>query len=139
MVHYHKYPLSEDLLFGLGAGFGFICWNQKGIAPFIGGRGNIKNFFQDIGKRTSTNIKVKSTTSEKKAEKILLGKLLKKTPVMVYADMGFLPWYDLPEEYHFGGHTFVICGYNGKDTCLASDIEQKTSGIKKRVLPSYFI
>jgi hypothetical protein len=37
----------------------------------------------------------------------------------------------MPEEYHFGGHTFVVCGYNGKDTVLASDMDQKASGLKK--------
>ena len=50
---------------------------------------------------------------------------------MVYGDMGFLPWFDLPKDYHFGGHTFNICGFDGEDTCLASDIDPKASGLKK--------
>ena len=50
---------------------------------------------------------------------------------MVYGDMCFLPWFDFPEEYHFGGHTFVICGYNGKDAVLASDMDQHAAGLKK--------
>lgn len=91
----------------------------------------MKNFFQDLGKRTSVTTELKSTSSEKKAERILLDNLLRKEPVMVYADMGFLPWFDLPEGYHFGGHTFVICGYDGKDTVLASDMDQKASGLKR--------
>ncbi len=62
---------------------------------------------------------------------LLLEKLSKKEPVMIYGDMGFLPWFDLPEDYHFGGHTFVICGFNGEDTVLVSDIDQKASGLKK--------
>lgn len=119
------------MFFGLGAGMGFMYWHQKGIPPFIGGRGNVKNFFQDLGKRTSVTTELKSTSSEKKAERILLDNLLRKEPVMVYADMGFLPWFDLPEGYHFGGHTFVICGYDGKDTVLASDMDQKASGLKR--------
>ena len=131
IFHYHNCPLSEDMLLGLGAGMGFIYWRQKGIPPFIGGRGNVKNFFQDLGKRTSVEINVKPTSSEKKAEKALLEKLLREEPVMVYGDMGFLPWFDLPEEYHFGGHTFVICGYDGKNSVLASDMDQKASGLKK--------
>ena len=131
IFYYHNCPLSEDLLLGLGAGMGFIYWHQKGIPPFIGGRGNVKNFFQDLGRRTSVKIEVKSTSSEKKAESTLLEKLSKKIPVMVYGDMGFLPWFDLPEGYHFGGHTFVVCGYDSKDTVLASDMDQKASGLKK--------
>lgn len=131
IFYYHKCSLSEDMLLGLGAGMGFIYWHQKGIPPFIGGRGNVKNFFQDLGKRTSVKIEVKSTSSEKKAESTLLEKLSKKEPVMVYGDMGFLPWFDLPAGYHFGGHTFVVCGYNGKNSVLASDMDQKASGLKK--------
>ena len=119
------------MLLGLGAGLGFMYWHQKETPPFIGGRGNVKNFFQDLGNRTSVTIELKSTSSEKKAERVLLDKLRRKEPVMVYADMGFLPWFDLPAGYHFGGHTCVICGYDGKDKVLASDMAQKTSGLKK--------
>ena len=131
IYHYHHHPLSEDMLLGLGSGMGFIYWHQKGMSPFIGGRGNLKNFFQDLGLRTGVNIEVKSTSSERKAEQALLENLSKKEPAMVYGDMGFLPWFELPEEYHFGGHTFVICGYDGKNTVLASDMDQKAGGLKK--------
>lgn len=131
IFHYYGCHLSEDMLLGLGAGMGFIYWHQKGVAPFIGGRANVKNFFQDLGKRISVKIEVKTTTSEKKAERTLLEKLMRREPVMVYGDMGLLPWFDLPEGYHFGGHTFVVCGYDGKDTVLGSDIDQKASGLKK--------
>ena len=131
IFHFNKSPLSEDMLLGLGAGMGFMYWKQKGVPPFIGGRSNVKNFFNDLGNRTSVNIEVRSTSSEKKAENALIKKLERAEPVMVYADMGFLPWFDLPEDYHFGGHTFVICGYDGKDTVLASDMDQKAGGLKE--------
>ena len=138
IFHYHRKPLSEDMLLGLGAGMGFIYWHMKGSPEsgfgdyvFIGGRGNTKNFFQDIGQRTGVKIVEKTTTSVKKAESALVEKLRDKEPVMVYGDMGFLPWFDLPEGYHFGGHTFVVCGFDGKDKCLASDMDQKMSGLKK--------
>ncbi len=142
IYHYNKHPLTEDMLLGLGAGMGFIYWRmgggkQKGPKSefgdivFIGGRGNNKSFFQDVGKRTGVEIEIKSTASAKKAEAAMLTKLSNKEPVMVYGDMGFLPWFELPEDYHFGGHTFVVCGFDGKDNVLASDIDQKASGLKK--------
>lgn len=127
IYHFYGHPLSEEMLFGLGAGLGFIYWKMKfgnKTSVFIGGRGNTKTFFEDIGRRTGVKIVMKSTSSEKKAEKVLLEKLSKKEPVMIFVDMGFLPWFNFPEEYHFGGHTIVICGYDG-ETVLASDIEQK--------------
>jgi len=134
IFHFNKHPLSEDMILGLGDGMGFIYWKMKiGTSDyvFVGGRGNTKEFFHDLGKRTGVKIEAKSTSSVKKAEKHLLEKLSKNEPVMVYGDMGFIPWFDLPQEYHFGGHTFVVCGYDGKNTVLASDIDQKASGLKK--------
>jgi len=122
------------MILGLGAGMGFIYWQMKfgdSDYVFIGGRGNTKNFFEDLGKRTGVKIDQISTSSQKKAEEMLLAKLNKNEPVMVFGDMYFLPWFDIPTEYHFGGHTFVVCGYNGKDTVLASDMDHKVSGLKK--------
>jgi hypothetical protein len=131
IYHFHNCPLSEDMVLGLGAGMGFVYWQQKGAPPFVGGRGNVKTFFQDLGDRTSVQVEVKTTSSERKAENALLQKLGKEEPLMVYADMAFLPWFELPEGYHFGGHTFVVCGFDGKDTALASDMDQKATGLKK--------
>jgi hypothetical protein len=122
------------MILGLGAGMGFIYWKMKmkmGDYVFIGGRGNNKNFFEDLGKRTGIKISTRSISSVKKAEKFLLEKITKEEPVMVFGDMGFLPWFDLPEDYHFGGHTFVICGFDRKETVLVSDMDQKASGLKK--------
>jgi hypothetical protein len=104
---------------------GFIFWHQKGTYPFIGGRANLKSFFSDIGKRTSVEIDVKTSSSMQKAEQRLTEILRRSTPVMMYGDMGMLPWFDLPEGYHFGGHTFVVCGFDGMQTVLASDMELK--------------
>lgn len=134
IFHHNDHPLSEDMILGLGAGMGFIYWKMKmdfGTYVFIGGRGNNKNFFYDLGKRTGVKITTSSTLSPNKAEASLLDKLAKEEPVMMFGDMGFLPWFDLPKDYHFGGHTFVICGFDGKTTALASDIDQKATGMKK--------
>jgi hypothetical protein len=131
IYRYYNCPLSEEMLLGLGCGMGFVYWHQKGAPPFVGGRGNVKGFFQDVGGRTGVRIDVKATASERKAQDALLEKLKKKQPVMLYGDMGYLPWFDLPEEYHFGGHTFVVCGYDGKQTVLASDMDQASGGLKK--------
>ena len=134
IFHYNRCPLSEDMLLGLGAGMGFIYRKIKfgsTSSIFIGGRGNNKDFFTDLGKRLGVKINSISTSSAPKAESTLLGLLKSKTPIMMFGDMGFLPWFDFPEEYHFGGHSFVICGFDGKETVLGSDMDQKSSGLKK--------
>jgi hypothetical protein len=134
IFHYNNRPLTEDMLLGLGSGMGFIYWKMKmgsSTYVFIGGRGNNKDFFSDLGKRIGVKISDISTSSNKKAESILLEKLKKKTPVMLFGDMNFLPWFELPEDYHFGGHTFVVCGYDGEKIVLASDMDNRASGLKK--------
>ena len=134
-IFYHAgCPLSEEMLLGLGAGIGFVYWQMNfggETSIFIGGRGNVKNFYQDLSRRTGVNIDEKHTGSAKKAEDILLQSLEKQQPVLLGADMGFLPWFDFPAGYHFGGHTFVACGYDGDQTVLASDMDAKGAGIKK--------
>jgi hypothetical protein len=133
IYHFFNHPLTEDMLLGLGAGMGFIYWKMKfgeSTYVFMGGRGNTKDFFDDIGRRTGVKISVKSTSSVKKAEVSLLERLERKEPVLLFGDMGYLPWFEFPEDYHFGGHTFVVCGFDGKDTVLASDMDPKASGLK---------
>jgi hypothetical protein len=131
LYFYHGHPLSEDMLLGLGAGMGFIYWHPKGSYPFIGGRGNTKCFFDDLGRRTGVGLKVRSSGSATRSASALKKYMEKKEPVMVFGDMGYLPWFDLPEGYHFGGHAFVICGYDGTGTYLASDMDPKAGGLKK--------
>ena len=126
--------ISEDMLLGLGAGMGFIYWKMKlgdTTSIFIGGRGNNKDFFTDLGRRTGVKISCIYTSSSQKAENSLLNKLNAKEPVMMFGDMGFLPWFEFPEEYHFGGHSFVICGFDGAQQVLASDMDPKATGLKK--------
>ncbi len=129
IYHYYNHPLSEDMLLGLGAGMGFIYW-KTGSSVFVGGRAN-NDLFEDLGRRTGVQIKAISTSSRKKAETALLEKLGRKEPAMLFGDMGFLPWFNFPQDYHFGGHTFVVCGYDGDHTVLASDMDQAMSGQKR--------
>lgn len=128
------HPLSEEMLLGLGAGIGFIYWQMNfggKSSVFIGGRANGKNFYQDVARRTGVGIAEIRTASSKKAEDVLLRSLEKQQPLMLGADMGFLPWFDFPAGYHFGGHTFVACGFDGRETVLGSDMEAKMAGVKK--------
>lgn len=134
IYYYQGHSISEEMLLGLGSGMGFIYWKMKmgtDTYVFIGGRGNNKHFFNEVGNKTGVKIETISTASAKKAENDLLEKMNLKEPVMLFGDMGFLPWFDFPQDYHFGGHTFLICGYNWEGSVLASDIDNKGNGLKK--------
>ena len=117
IYEFHDYPISEDLLLGLGAGVGFVYWHMKGQPPFYGGRANVGRLGEEglektAGRRTGVRVESFHTSSARKAEKALLEMLDAGEPVMIYVDMGFLPYFDLPEGYHFGGHAVVVCGYD---------------------------
>ena len=114
---YHNYDISEDMLLGLGSGMGFIYWHVKGTVPFIGGRANIERpgvegLEKTIGRRTGVKVETFRTSSARKAEKTLLEILDANEPAMLQVDMGYLPYLDLPEDYHFGYHVIVAAGYN---------------------------
>lgn len=128
---FYNSPLSEDMLLGIGSGVGFIYWHQKGTLPFIGGRDNNKNFHINIGERTGVVIKKQSTSSVAKAEKALVEMLNDQQPVMMFVDMGFLPCFDFGADYHFGGHTHVVCGFDGKNTVLISEMKPEDTGLKR--------
>jgi hypothetical protein len=113
----HEFDISEDMLLGLGSGMGFIYWHMKGTPPFIGGRANIERpgvegLEKTIGRRTGVIVESFRTSSARKAEKTMLEILDAGKPVMIQVDMGYLPYLDLPHDFHFGYHVIVVAGYN---------------------------
>jgi len=126
----HGYAVSEDLLLGLGAGVGFVYWHQKGAPPFYGGRANAggprdEGLEVTAGRRTGVAAAYRTTSSARKAEQSLVTMLEAGKPVLVYVDMGFLPYFaDLPDDYHFGGHVVVVAGYDAaSNRALIADRE----------------
>ncbi len=117
---YHDHDISEDMLLGIGGGVGFIYWHMKGAPPLIGGRANFERpgeegLEKSTGRRTGVVVESYTTSSARKAERTLLEMLDAGQPVMIYCDMGFLPYFDFGDsDYHFGGHAVVVCGYDAE-------------------------
>jgi hypothetical protein len=115
---FHGYPISEEMLLGLGAGVGFVYWHSKGSLPFLGGRANVgrpgeEGLEKAAGRRSGVQVDCFRTGSAARAEKTLLAQLEAGQPVMLMLDMGFLPFFDFGgEEFHFGGHAVAVCGYD---------------------------
>jgi hypothetical protein len=129
IYEFYQYAISEDLLLGLGAGVGFIYWHMKGTQPMYGGRANVGRPGEEgleklAGRRTGVVIESFSTGSAKKAEQALIDLVVKGEPVMLQVDMGFLPYFNFPEEFHFGGHVIAIAGYDKEsESVLVADRE----------------
>jgi hypothetical protein len=114
---FHGYPISEELLLGLGAGVGFVYFHFKGTDPFYGGRANNaspreEGLEKTAGRRTGVAVASHATNSARVAQKELRELLEAGEPALVYVDMGLLPYFDLPPGYHFGGHVVVVAGYD---------------------------
>ena len=125
---YNDHDISEEMLLGLGAGVSFSYWHFKGAPPFMGVRGGFKPPLEIVtGERTGVVVETQATTSARKARKTLVEMLGSGQPVMVQCDMGFLPYFDFGgEEYHFGGHAVVICGYDPeRDRVLVADRDEE--------------
>lgn len=116
--------VSEDLLLGLGAGVGFFYSHRKGAVPMLLGRGNAHRtgtpgLVVDTARRLGAHATQFLTTSAKKAATTLQRELDAGRPSMVQVDMGFLPYFDFPEDYHFGGHVVVVAGETEGDYWVA--------------------
>jgi hypothetical protein len=117
---YNDHDISEDMLLGIGAGVSFSYWHFKGQTPFMGGRGNVgrpseEGLEKTAGRRTGVVVESYTTSSARKAERMLLEMLDAGQPVMIQCDMGFLPYFDFGDvDYHFGWHIVVVCGYDAE-------------------------
>ena len=117
IYEHHGYPISEDTLLGLGEGVGFVYWHMKGTTPMYGGRANVgrpgeEGLEKAAGRRTGVRVESFATSSAQKAEKALFDLLSSGEPVMLQVDMGYLPYLDLPPDFHFGGHVVVVAGFD---------------------------
>jgi hypothetical protein len=114
------FPISEEMLLGLGEGVGFIYWHMKGVLPFIGGRANTgrpneEGMEKAAARCTGVTAEEFRTTSARKAETALLGQLQAQTPVFLILDMGYLPYFDFGgDDFHFGYHVVAACGYDAQ-------------------------
>jgi hypothetical protein len=128
----HVYQLmgrdaSEEMLLGLGAGVGFVYWQRKGTAPFLGGRANAGRPGEPgletlAGQRTGVAVRPRTTASGRKAETELAAGLAAGLPAILQVDMGLLPYLSLPDDYHFGGHAVAVVGYDAPSgTVLVCD------------------
>ena len=135
VLDYHGLNLSEEMIFGLGGGIGFIYWYMKFMpTPFIGTRyGKNMDTLVTTCTRIGAEASVEETTSTKKGYETLKRQLRKGNPALVFVDMAYMPYLALPEEAHFGAHSVVVYGVSEEqNTVFLSDRAQKpfTIGIE---------
>jgi|TARA_B110000037_G_scaffold212998_3_gene266771 hypothetical protein len=107
--------LSEPMLFGIGAGLGFIYWKMKTMpVPFLGGR--TKHLAQNICANLDIHMDERETTSHAKAWRNVAEHLDAGTPVALQLDCFHLDYFK--KKIHFAGHYVAIYGYDATDAYL---------------------
>ena len=139
---YHGHEISEEMLFGLGAGLNcFYAEFKVSPYPLIGMRAKIGEFEDSIAKHLNIGIQIHETSSVKKAYTSLKELISQDIPAMIYVDMAFLKYLNLPEEAHFGGHSIVVFGIDEeKGLAYVSDRDDKNFKItgNKNEVPADF-
>ncbi len=113
---YHGHDVSEEMLLGLGSGLSFFYGEYKVMPfPFIGMRARIGEFEESLAKCLNIDIHIHETISGRKAYNALRESISQDIPVMIYVDMAYLKYLNMPEDAHFGGHSIVVFGINEEE------------------------
>lgn len=111
IFHYYGYPLSEEMIFGLGAGLSFLYLNQSS-SPMICGRTKVFEFEKKLAQRLSMTIQCHAGKDQDRIRAKTRALIDRNQPVLIYVDMPYLEYLKLPESAHFGGHAVVLFGYD---------------------------
>ena len=111
IFEYNNYSISEEMLFGIGAGLGFVYVNLK-QSPMISCRIKPGEFEKNVANQLDIKIKMKKPTSIKAGIKNLNRNLINNIPTMIYVDMAYLDYLNMNSSSHFGGHSIVVFGYD---------------------------
>lgn len=108
---YYGYVLSEEMIFGLGAGLSF-CYINLEKSPMVSGRIKVFEFEEILSQRLNVQIKCKKSKDYDVACKKTKQLLDADKPVLIYVDMPYLDYLNLDKNSHFGGHAVVVIGYD---------------------------
>lgn len=111
VFNFYGHDISEEMLFGLGSGLGFVYINLA-QAPLISGRIKTLEFEAKIAKRLNVKIEFKKSKDNIKIFEKTKKMIDNNEPVLLFADMPYLKYLNLNENSHFGGHAVVIFGYD---------------------------
>ena len=108
---YHGHPLSEEMIFGLASGLSFLYLNGA-AGPLVSGRTKVGALEATLARRLHIAIRCHTCKDSARAAAAARKMLDQQEPVLVYVDMPYLPYLNLAESSHFGGHAVVLCGYD---------------------------
>ncbi|GAB2940938.1 BtrH N-terminal domain-containing protein [Streptomyces heilongjiangensis] len=123
LLRHEGLELSEAMLFGLGAGLSFIYWDSKRMDfPFLGGRVKPFTLTTNLADRLGLELRVKETTSPRKAWENVTAAIDAGRPVGLQLDSYHLDYFT--SRVHFGGHIVALYGYDDQHAHLVDTAQQ---------------
>lgn len=127
LLRHQGLDLSEPMLFGLGAGLGFVYWDSKAMDfPFLGGRVRPFELTKNLTARLGLRLDVTETSSERKAWQQVARALDSGRPVGLQLDSAELEYFGSGQR--FGGHVVAMYGYDDEQAFLV-DTEQQGGAV----------
>lgn len=130
IFNFYGYPLSEEMLFGIGEGLDFTYINLA-HSPMVSGRSKVLELENVLSNHLGIEIKCKKSKDNDKIFAITKRMIDKNQPVFVYVDMPYLPYLSMDINSHFGGHAIVLFGYDDEQGVFyVSDRDHSTHPIR---------
>lgn len=126
VIKYYGVNLSEEMLFGLGAGLYFYYYNMRQLKhPMIGGRVLPQVFEENLTHHSHINIQIKSIENEQAAWNSLKSRIITNHPTIVYVEMSELEYLHMPDDQRFGSHCVTVFGFDEQENIVyISDRDQ---------------
>ncbi|MFX1374757.1 MAG: BtrH N-terminal domain-containing protein [Promethearchaeota archaeon] len=121
LFEFYGFPMSEAMAFGLDAtmGFGFfdttrsVSFIPKSDIPFfLGGKQGTIELNSLACRLLGITLRKQSFTSADKAWEESKKMINQNIPLILQIDLGFLPYFEVEGEIHFGSHTITLAGYD---------------------------
>ncbi|MBN2168614.1 MAG: BtrH N-terminal domain-containing protein [Actinobacteria bacterium] len=110
VLNFHGLDLTEDMVFGLGAGIGFMYYDNPSWVPpiFIGGRqwGMEKSLCKNLG----IGLEVVTGLDSEEAWSAVKELVSDNKPTVVHVDVVYLDY--LKAKRHFSQHRILVVGYD---------------------------
>lgn len=110
ILKFYGLDLTEDMVFGLGSGIGFIYFRHSEMLPPVYAGGRIYNLEEHLCQHLAIDMEVVAGLDDEAAWLEVKRMMDTGTPVMVHADVYYLDY--LRAKRHFSGHRIVLVGYD---------------------------
>ncbi len=114
ILNYYGHPFSEEMLLGLGEGL-YFGYMQLGTGPMLTGRKKVFEFEDSLAKHLGITMRCKAPKEYEGAFVNLKAQIDRDKPTLIYVDMPYLSYLQMPPHSHFGGHAVVVFGYDEEE------------------------